>query len=126
MLAPREDLFSSVSKPRSLAQSLWDAVLYASRLLALVVIAVYLPALIFAGLLVLFTSQGPAFVTKAYKRRDGEVVYLYEFRTECWTTLQETPVGTFLRRADLHRLPRLANVLLGHVGVGERVQRIDA
>jgi lipopolysaccharide/colanic/teichoic acid biosynthesis glycosyltransferase len=126
MFVPHDESLPAAPKTRSFAQSLWEAVLFASRALALIVIAIYLPALILAGLLVLATSQGPAFVTKAYRRRDGELVYLYEFRTECWSTWRETTVGSFLRRADLHRLPRLANVLMGHVAVGERVQRIDA
>src|ERR1051325_9205207 len=87
--------------------------LFASRLLALIVLAIYLPVLLVAGLLVVFTSPGPPFIRKAYKRTrvTGSVVYLYEFRTECWQTWRETPVGKLLRQADLHRLPRLANVL---------------
>ena len=95
-----------------------------SRLLALVVLAIYLPALLGAALLILFTSQGPAFVSKAYRRRDGNLVYLYEFRTECWTTYRETPIGALLRNADLVRIPRLANVLRGEIGAGERVERV--
>ena len=71
------------------------------------------------------TSSGPAFVSKAYKRRNGNVVFLYEFRTECWTTFRETPVGAFLRNADLVRLPRLANVLLGQISAGERVEHLN-
>src|SRR5260221_14478388 len=104
MLVPHGESSPATPKARSFAQSLWEAVLFASRLLALIVIAIYLPALILAGLLVLATSPGPAFVTKAYRRRDGALVYLYEFRTECWTTWRETKVGSFLRRSDLHRL----------------------
>jgi lipopolysaccharide/colanic/teichoic acid biosynthesis glycosyltransferase len=101
-----------------------DLIVLMSRLLALVVLAVYFPALLAASLLVLLTSAGPAFVSKAYRRRNGNVVYLYEFRTESWSTYRETPVGSFLRRADLARLPRLANVLLGEIVAGERVERV--
>ena len=79
-------------------------------------------------MLVLLTSPGPAFVKRAYRRSrgEGEVVYLYEFRTECWRTWQETPLGYFLRQTDMHRLPRLANVLLGEVTAGERLQSVTA
>jgi len=99
-----------------------------SQILALIVIAIYLPSLVVCGLLVLLTSPGPAFVKRAYRRSrgEGEVVYLYEFRTECWRTWRETPLGFFLRLTDLHRLPRLANVLLGDVTAGERLQSVSA
>jgi len=99
-----------------------------SQVLAVVVIAIYLPSLVICGLLVLLTSPGPAFVKRAYRRSrgEGEVVYLYEFRTECWRTWRETPFGFFLRQTDLHRLPRLANVLLGDVTAGERLQSVSA
>jgi putative colanic acid biosynthesis UDP-glucose lipid carrier transferase len=97
----------------------------AARLLALVVLVIYFPALVGLWALILLTSPGPAFVKKAYQRRSGEVVHLYEFRTECWLTWQPTPLGRFMLLADLHRLPRLMNVLTGEVNVGERVQAVQ-
>lgn len=120
----RDNTSHAARDVRKIAQTVSEIFVLVSRLLALVVLAIYLPALLAASLLVLATSAGPAFVTKAYRRRNGNVVYLYEFRTECWTTYAETPVGAFLRRADLARLPRLANVLLGHLTAGERVEPI--
>jgi lipopolysaccharide/colanic/teichoic acid biosynthesis glycosyltransferase len=115
---------SAGDKVKQVAQVVSEVAILMSRLLALVVLAIYLPALLAASMLVLLTSAGPAFVSKAYRRRDGNVIYLYEFRTECWSTYRETPVGAFLRRADLVRLPRLANVLLGQICAGERVERV--
>ena len=99
-----------------------------SRLIALMVLIVYCPALLILSTLVLLTSPGPAFVRRAYRRGrgEGEVVYLYEFRTECWRTLRQTPLGAFLRTMDLHRLPRLANVLSGEVSAGERLLTVTA
>ena len=99
-----------------------------SRLLALIVLTIYFPSMVLFGMLVLLTSPGPAFVKRAYRRSRGagEVVYLYEFRTECWRTWRETPLGFFLRQTDMHRLPRLANVLLGEVTAGERLQSVSA
>ena len=81
-----------------------------------------------AALLIALTSPGPIFVKKAYRRGNGsdEVVYLYELRTECWQTWQPTPLGKFLYLCDIHRLPRLVNVLQGDVRVGERVKRLHA
>ena len=108
--------------------SLRRGALWASRLLAVLMLLVYLPVLAGIGLLILATSAGPPFVKKAYRRRgeDGTMIYLYEFRTECWQTWRETPVGRFLRTTDLYRLPRLANVLTGDLRVGERVVRMKA
>lgn len=99
-----------------------------TRLFALVALAIYLPILLVVAVLVLASSPGPAFTRKAYRRSQGEqeIVYLYEFRTECWRTWQETSVGALLRTADLHRLPRLANVLLGEIAAGECLQRVGA
>lgn len=117
-----------VTSPRY--KTTWEAVLarliIASRLLALLVLVIYLPVLLCAGLLIVFTSPGPPLIRKAYTRSRGsdQVVYLYEFRTECWQTWSETPVGKLLRQFDIHRLPRLANVLTGEVTVGERVSAV--
>jgi lipopolysaccharide/colanic/teichoic acid biosynthesis glycosyltransferase len=120
-----EDSTTASSPVKAVARTIAELFILMSRFLALVVLAIYLPALLAASLLVLATSSGPAFVSKAYKRRDGNVVYLYEFRTECWKTYRETAVCAFLRNADLVRLPRLANVLLGQISAGERVERLN-
>ncbi len=116
------------SKPRGGAKVFMEGWSVVSRLLALITLAIYLPVLAVVGGLVLLTSPGPVCVKKAYKRRNmpTQIVYLYEFRTECWHTWRETPTGRFLRLADLHRLPRLLNVLRGDLAAGERVQRLDA
>ncbi len=121
-----EDTTTVSRRPEFAAQIVAELFILMSRILALLVLAIYLPALLAASLLVLFTSAGPAFVSKAYRRKNGSVVYLYEFRTECWTTYRETPVGSLLRNADIARLPRLANVLMGQLGAGERVERVTA
>ena len=88
------------SVQKSGAQYVSELCILMSRLLALVVLAIYLPGMLAVTLLVLLTSQGPAFIHKLYRRKDGSVVYLYEFRTECWSTYRETPVGSFLKRAE--------------------------
>jgi len=119
-----EDTPAASTAARSSAKLVGDLVILFSRFLAIVVLAIYAPALLAAAMLVLLTSAGPAFVSKAYRRQDGKVIYLYEFRTECWSTYRETSVGAFLRRADLARLPRLANVLMGQIAAGERVERV--
>jgi lipopolysaccharide/colanic/teichoic acid biosynthesis glycosyltransferase len=98
------------------------------RLLALITLAIYLPIMAVVAIAVLATSPGPALVKKAYRRvwKAKEIVYLYEFRTECWLTWRETPVGAYLRQAQLYGLPRLVNVLAGDILAGERLERIGA
>ncbi len=92
------------------------------KLVALLILLVYLPALMVIALAVLFTSPGPAFVNRCYRREDGRMVDLWEFRTECWQRWEPTPVGRYLRGANMHRLPSLVNVLRGDIRVGERVR----
>ncbi len=124
----RDGAYSSRSKASATLVRLMENLGVLPRLLALLVLIIYLPAMLGLALLVLLTSPGPILVRKAYKRGNGsnEIVYLYEFRTECWHTWQKTPIGTLLYLADLHRLPRLMNVLQGEVNVGERVEALRA
>ena len=75
------------------------------------------------ALLVLFTSPGPAFVSRCYRRQNGQTVDLWEFRTECWRQWEPTTVGVYLRRANMHRLPALVNVIKGDVEPGEPGRR---
>ena len=92
------------------------------RLLALVVLIVYMPALTAIALALVLTSAGPAFVSRPYRRQNGERVDLWEFRTECWKKYEPTWIGSILRETSLVRMPALINVLKGEVGVGERVK----
>lgn len=94
-----------------------------SRFAALVVLTMYFPVFLLVGFLVALTP-GPTCITRPYRRGAGEVVYLYEFRTECWQTYRETDVGRLLKSTGVYRLPRIVNVLLGHVDVGEPLQSI--
>jgi lipopolysaccharide/colanic/teichoic acid biosynthesis glycosyltransferase len=93
-----------------------------ARLLALIVLIVYVPALTAIALMLVLTSTGPAFVRSPYRRENGDRVDLWEFRTECWKELKPTWVGSILRQTSLVRMPALVNVLKGEVGVGERVK----
>jgi lipopolysaccharide/colanic/teichoic acid biosynthesis glycosyltransferase len=97
-----------------------------SRIVALGAVLLYLPTLLALAALVAGTSHGPAIVRKAFRRAGeaGSLVYLYEFRTECWRSWRPTPIGSLLAGSDLHRLPRLFNVLLGDVTMGEILERV--
>jgi lipopolysaccharide/colanic/teichoic acid biosynthesis glycosyltransferase len=96
------------------------------RALALVVLVIYMPALTAIALALVLTSAGPAFVSKPYRRPNGERVDLWEFRTECWREFKPTWLGRILRETSLVRMPALINVLKGDVGVGERVKAESA
>ncbi len=93
----------------------------ALKVAAFFVLLVYLPALVVIALAVIATSRGPAFVNRCYRREDGRLVGLWEFRTECWERWEPTQVGVRLRKSNMHRLPALINVLRGDVRAGERV-----
>ncbi len=119
----------AISQPRPApVQSLLTLLSFVPRVLALLVLIIYAPVIVAAGLLVLLTSPGPAFVKKAYRRSNAaqDVVYLYELRTECWRTWQPTTIGRWLLQMDIPRLPRLVNVLQGEINAGERVHRLNA
>lgn len=106
------------------ADVLRDTINIGARFVALIVLTVYLPALMLAALAILASSAGPAFVERAYRTSQGSVVYLYELRTECSATGRITPAGRMLIQLDIVRLPRLANVLLGQIAAGARVERL--
>jgi len=94
----------------------------AARLLALACLALYLPVIVLIALAIITTSPGPPFVRRVYRRPNGQMVDLWEFRTECWCRWEPTPVGRLLRRTTLVRLPALVNVLRGEVEAGERLR----
>lgn len=93
-----------------------------AKLLAIILLIVYLPALAIIAAAVVATSPGPAFVNRMYRRPNGQMVDLWEFRTECWIRWEPTWVGRALRQSNLYRLPALVNIIRGDIGIGERVQ----
>jgi len=94
----------------------------AAKILAFVLLVIYLPALVLIAMLILKTSQGPAFVNRVYRRANGHTVDLWEFRTECWKQWQPTKLGDYLKRSNMYRLPSLVNVMRGDISLGERVK----
>ena len=109
------------SKVRTLASG-FRGVLDAARILAFILLIIYLPALVLIALAVAMTSAGPPFVNKVYRRSNGRTVDLWEFRTECWRHWEMTKVGQYLRRTNMYRLPSLVNVMRGDIEIGERVK----
>ena len=84
-----------------------------------------LPVLVLASLAVLLTSPGPVTVRSAGIADGGRVVLLRQFRTTYGDGRPRavTPVGLFLRRSGIARLPILADVWAGRIGLGDALRR---
>lgn len=109
----------------------------ADTLAAAVLLAVALPAVGLAMLLVKLTSRGPALYTQSRVGRGGRVFTIYKIRTmyhECesltgprWSIPGDpriTPVGKVLRDLHVDELPQLWNVLRGDMSlIGPRPER---
>ncbi|MFL5339175.1 MAG: sugar transferase [Gemmataceae bacterium] len=105
--------------------------------LALLLIALTLPVMLIAGLLVKLTSPGPALYHQVRVGRDGRPFRIIKLRTmhhNCelltgirWASKGDprvTPVGRLLRCTHIDELPQLWNVLRGEMSmVGPRPER---
>jgi lipopolysaccharide/colanic/teichoic acid biosynthesis glycosyltransferase len=103
----------------------------------LLLLALTLPLMLVAALLVKLTSRGPVFYSQTRLGRYGQPYRIYKIRTmthNCesvsgaqWSKPGDsriTPVGSFLRRTHIDELPQLWNVLCGDMGlVGPRPER---
>jgi lipopolysaccharide/colanic/teichoic acid biosynthesis glycosyltransferase len=103
---------------------------------ALALLAITLPLLVLAAVLIKLTSHGPVIYRQTRLGKNGRPYMLYKLRTmvnnsekngACWSLPGDpriTRVGRFLRRSHLDELPQLWNVLMGHMSlIGPRPER---
>jgi lipopolysaccharide/colanic/teichoic acid biosynthesis glycosyltransferase len=105
--------------------------------MAVVLLVLTAPLLLFTAVLVKLTSRGPVLYSQVRLGLNGRPFTLFKVRTmahQCesltgirWSTPGDprvTPVGRFLRRAHLDELPQLWNVIRGEMSlVGPRPER---
>ncbi len=95
------------------------------------------PLMLFATILIKFTSRGPALLKQDRIGKDGRVFTMYKLRTmrvdaeavtgPVWAKEDDpraTRVGAFLRKTHFDELPQIFNVLKGEMSlVGPRPER---
>ena len=104
-----------------------DAPRWAARAGCGALLLAMLPVMVPAGAAVLATSAGPMLTRSGRIGPDGRIVFLRQFRTTyrheighgalLGRSRRTTPVGWVLRRSGIARLPMLADVWQGKIGL---------
>jgi sugar transferase EpsL len=98
---------------------------------ALILLVLLSPVILFTALLVLITMGRPVFFTQLRPGLNSKPFTIYKFRTMTWADKPEvTPVGRWVRKYSLDELPQLINILKGELSfVGPRpflMQHLDS
>jgi len=104
---------------------------YMDRAGCLLLILLTLPVIVVAGLAVVLTSTGPVTTCSAAIGANGQTAFLHHFRTTYRYDRERaaveghrfgvTPVGWLLRWMRIARLPALADVWAGRIGLGDAI-----
>jgi len=104
---------------------------YMDRAGCLLLMLLTLPVIVLAGIAVLLTSTGPVTARSVAIGANGQTAFLRHFRTTYRYDHERaaveghrfgiTPVGWLLRRTRIARLPALADVWAGRIGLGDAI-----
>lgn len=106
-------------------------------LIALVLLILFSPLLVFVSFLIKITSHGPILFIQQRHGKNGRIFNLYKFRSmkvekdDKFAQARRhdprvTLVGSFIRRTSIDELPQLFNILKGHMSlVGPRPHAIE-
>ncbi|MGO8897203.1 MAG: sugar transferase [Isosphaeraceae bacterium] len=121
---------------RSMAQPVEQIRIFIEFVLALLILAVSMPIILIALVLVRATSRGPVIYAQKRLGRGGQVFTMYKIRTMYrdsepdgarWSVPGDpriTPVGRLLRWSHVDELPQLINIMQGKMSlVGPRPER---
>ncbi len=127
---PTQSLDESISEPSRQMKSI------AETLLAALMLAVSMPIILVAVILVRLTSHGPAIYRQKRLGRHGQPFTIYKIRSMYQDSEPEgarwcvpgdprvTPIGWLLRLTHIDELPQLVNVLQGTMSlIGPRPER---
>jgi len=90
-------------------------------LLAVSLLILVSPLILFLIILILFDSKGKALLKLKRVGKNGQEFYMYKLRTMYPGTKKITRIGKFLRELGLDELPQLINIIRGEMSfVGPR------
>ena len=90
---------------------------------SIISLIILLPSIFIISVFIKLESQGPVFEKKKKLGKDGNSLFLYEFRTYDYNKTEKdnknsyTKFGLFLYRTSLYKLPMFINVIKGELSI---------